>query len=176
MKKTLDSFCFLLLLCSLGVAAFAQRPSSAIERPRSFPAEVHPAIPAIFVGQTLFDAQTALQAQNIQASKLAKPFPLLNAELSALAFTLDLDHVGAYAFYHKTTQKIVGLTILFKPFGDADKSTETHVAAQSLRWNPDRTYEIRFEPPADPEFAKPAAAAKLYRGKRWPRRSGRCRN
>jgi hypothetical protein len=155
MKTTWRSVCFLCLLLGIVVA---QRPDPK-PATRYFPAELHPVLPSgISVGQAVFDARSALKAHNIVASDLAKPFPQVKAELSALAFTIDLDNVGAYAFYNKTTQKITGLTIVFKPFGDADKSTEAHVEAKALRWNADRTYEIHFEPPADPAFTKSAAA------------------
>lgn len=141
----------LVLFSSIG---HAQRPLPQ-NSARIFPAELHPALPkAIFVGQSVFDAQTALKAQNIQSSDLAKPFPRLNADLSALAFTIDLDNVGAYVFYNKTTQKVVGLTIVFKPFGDADKSAEAYVEAEQLNWYADRTYSITFSAPAEPKYSK----------------------
>jgi len=110
--------------------------------------------PRIFVGQPVAETQAVLKAQQIQSSDLAKPFPMLNAELSVLAFTIDLDNVGAYVFYNKTTQKVTGLTIVFKPFGDAEKSAESYVEAKTMNWYADRTYAIQFMAPTHPEFAK----------------------
>ena len=133
--------------------------------PPTLPA-AKPPEPLLFIGQPVTDAQAVLKALDITASDLPFPFPAGEQTHSFLGFTLNGPTIHAQAFYDHATRRLTSLAILISA-DEEDKSSEAWISAQSIRFNPDRTFDIRFAPPLEPRYetkpivANPAVAEKV---------------
>lgn len=145
----------LLFAITCGVC-LAQQPATML--PPILP-EAKKTVPLLYVGQPLADVEAVLKYRDITASNIADPFPAVNPDVNFMAFTIDLHHVGAYLYYSKTKNTVIGISLVLKPHVEYERYSEAWLQVTSLRLNDDRTYEVRFAPPAEPAYVTPAPFA-----------------
>lgn len=155
-------FVVLCIICHAQVP-FADAPArihQAVEKPpiptpsftppgANLPA-VKPVEPLIQLGQPVDDVKAVLEAKKIYVSDLPFPFPAGEKTHSFLGFTLDSDRIDAQVFYANATKRVTSIAILVR--ANAYKSSEGWVSAQNIRFNPDRTFDVRFAPPLEPAY------------------------
>lgn len=75
-----------------------------------------------------------------------------------LSCVIDPNHVYGAIWYTKSTQTVTGISLVFFPQQKHTKTMESWMLVRSIRFEPDGSYRVHFEPPVKESPATPHPA------------------